>query len=68
LHDLNLALRYADQVWVLDRGGLQVSGLPAEALTPALVQRVWQVQATPVRSADGVSQLLIAAEGPLHLA
>jgi hypothetical protein len=37
-------------------------------LTPALVQRVWQVQATPVRSADGVSQLLIAADGPLHLA
>ena len=68
LHDLNLAMRYSDQVWVLDRGQLQVSGPPAEALTPALVQRVWQVQATPVRSADGVSQLLIAADGPLHLA
>ncbi|HEX5738907.1 MAG TPA: heme ABC transporter ATP-binding protein [Hydrogenophaga sp.] len=68
LHDLNLALRYTDQVWVLDRGRLQVGGVPAEVLTPALVQRVWQVQATAVRSADGVSQLLIAADAPLHLA
>lgn len=67
LHDLNLALRYADQVWVLDRGQLQVNGVPAEALTPSLVHRVWQVQATPVRSADGVNQLLIAADAPLHL-
>lgn len=68
LHDLNLALRYTDQVWVLDRGRLQVSGAPAKALTPALVQRVWQVQATPVRSADGVSQLLIAADAQLQSA
>lgn len=68
LHDLNLALRYTDQVWVLDRGRLQVSGPPEEALTPPLVQRVWQVQATPVRSADGVNQLLIAADGSLHSA
>ncbi len=68
LHDLNLALRYADQVWVLDRGRLQVSGAPAEALTPALVQRVWQVQASTVRSADGLSQLLISADEPLLLA
>lgn len=66
LHDLNLALRYADRVWVLDRGQLKAGGVPAQVLTPALVQRVWQVQASTVRSADGVCQLLIAADGPLH--
>ncbi|MBD3892697.1 heme ABC transporter ATP-binding protein [Hydrogenophaga sp.] len=60
LHDLNLALRYADQVWVLDGGSLVASGPPAHVLCPALLQRVWQVQASPVHAADGVLQLLIA--------
>jgi iron complex transport system ATP-binding protein len=60
LHDLNLALRYADRVWVLDGGVLQASGHPARVLEPALVQRVWQVQASTVRAGDGVTQLLIS--------
>lgn len=64
LHDPNLALRYADRVWVLDGGVLQASGHPARVLRPALVQRVWQVQASTVRAADGVPQLLIAARAP----
>ena len=65
LHDPNLALRYADRVWVLDGGVLQASGRPMRVLRPALVQRVWQVQASMVRAADGVPQLLIAAGAPL---
>jgi len=65
LHDPNLALRYADRVWVLDGGALLASGHPARVLRPALVQRVWQVQASTVRAADGVPQLLIAAAVPL---
>ena len=64
LHDPNLALRYADRVWVLDGGALQASGHPARVLRPSLVQRVWQVQASTVRAADGVPQLLIAAGAP----
>ena len=64
LHDPNLALRYADRAWVLDGGVLQASGPPARVLRPALVQRVWQVQASTVRAADGVPQLLIAAGVP----
>lgn len=64
LHDPNLALRYADRVWVLDGGVLQASGPPARVLRPALVQRVWQVQASTVRAVDGVPQLLIAASAP----
>lgn len=61
LHDPNLALRYADRVWVLDGGVLQASGRPARVLQPELVQRVWQVRASTVRAGDGVPQLLIAA-------
>jgi iron complex transport system ATP-binding protein len=64
LHDPNLALRYADRAWVLDAGTLQASGPPAQVLQPALVQRVWQVQASTVRADDGVPQLLIAALAP----
>jgi iron complex transport system ATP-binding protein len=61
LHDLNLALRYADRAWVLDGGVLQASGAPANVLTPRMVQRVWHVQASAVRAGDGVAQLLMAA-------
>lgn len=60
LHDPNLALRYADRVWVLDGGRLQASGAPAQTLTPALLQRVWGVRARPVVDADGCVQLLMA--------
>ncbi len=60
LHDLNLALRYADRVWVLDGGVLQASGHPARVLTPALVRQVWRVRAATVRAPDGLEQLLVS--------
>lgn len=60
LHDLNLALRYADRVWVLDRGRVQASGEPGATLTPDLLQQVWRVRAQPVTGADGCVQLLVA--------
>ncbi len=59
LHDLNLALRYADRMWVLGGGRLHAQGEPAQVLTPELVQRVWRVPTSVVRSADGVPQLLM---------
>lgn len=59
LHDLNLALRYADQVWVLDHGRMQATGRPDEVLTPQLLRQVWQVEAQPVLDARGCPQLLV---------
>ena len=59
LHDLNLALRYADRVWVLDGGRLQGSGPPAATLAPALLRQVWRVEAQTLASADGCAHLLI---------
>jgi iron complex transport system ATP-binding protein len=61
LHDVNLALRYVDQVWVLNSGCLQAQGSPEQVLNPALVQRVWRVPVSAVRDADGVAQLLVGA-------
>jgi iron complex transport system ATP-binding protein len=61
LHDLNLALRYVDQAWVLDGGRLQAQGPPEQVLTPALVRRVWRVPVSAVRDAYGVAQLLVGA-------
>jgi len=60
LHDLNLALRYADRVWVLDGGQLRAAGAPADVLTPTLLRQVWQVKVTPVFDADGCPQLLVS--------
>jgi iron complex transport system ATP-binding protein len=45
LHDLNLAMTYADDVWVLDGGRLVASGPVEEVLTPELIERVFKVSA-----------------------
>ncbi|MCU0931062.1 MAG: heme ABC transporter ATP-binding protein [Serpentinimonas sp.] len=58
LHDLNLALRYADLVWVVGSGRVLAHGVPAQVLTPALVAAVWQVQAQAVTDGSGTCQLL----------
>jgi iron complex transport system ATP-binding protein len=44
VHDLNLAARFADRLLMLDAGRVVASGAPADVLTPAVVQRVFQVQ------------------------
>ncbi|TNF61304.1 MAG: heme ABC transporter ATP-binding protein [Burkholderiales bacterium] len=64
LHDLNLALRYADRVWVLQGGRLRATGAPEAVLTPALLESVWRVRATPVAGPDGCAQLLVDAGAP----
>ncbi len=45
IHDLNQALRIADQVMVLARGGLVALGPPREIITPALLEDVYGVVA-----------------------
>jgi iron complex transport system ATP-binding protein len=46
LHELNLAMTYADDVWVLDGGELVAAGPVVTTLRPALIQRVFGVAAT----------------------
>ena len=54
IHDLNLALRYADDVLVLGGEAGVHHGPVLDVLQPELVRRVWGVQCDRVRSSDGV--------------
>jgi iron complex transport system ATP-binding protein len=45
-HDLNLALRFSSRVMVLEDGRIAGDGTPADVLNPALIARVFGVQAT----------------------
>ena len=45
LHDLAQAINHADHVVVLDRGRVAASGAPEAALDPAVIARVWGVEA-----------------------
>jgi iron complex transport system ATP-binding protein len=45
LHDLALAMNHADRVVVLDDGAIAADGEPGEALSAAVVTRVWGVPA-----------------------
>jgi iron complex transport system ATP-binding protein len=45
LHDLNLAARFADRIFVLSRGRAYVDGPPGEVLSEDLLARVWGVVA-----------------------
>lgn len=61
LHDLNLALRYADRCWVLEGGRLNAFGTPDQVLTSERVEAVWGVHTHRVADPAGVAQLLMAA-------
>lgn len=59
LHDLNLALRYADEAVLLERGQIFAHGAPRAVLTEDAVHTVWQVRAQAIQSEDGFAQLLV---------
>lgn len=53
LHDINLALAYADRVAVLNYGSVAATGDMQGTLTAALVQEVFKVSASAVATATG---------------
>lgn len=57
LHDLNLASRYADEVWLMDQGGLVAAGSWGEVLRPGLLEPVYRV---------GLKVALVEGEGAGH--
>lgn len=58
LHDLNLALRYADTVVLVAGAALQAVGPAHETLSPACVRAVWGVACGTAVAADGTPQYL----------
>lgn len=58
LHDLNLAVIFADQVVVLDEGRVAATGAPLDVLTPDLIERVWGVSATILRHPQNGSPVI----------
>jgi iron complex transport system ATP-binding protein len=48
LHDLNLAARYADTIWLLDKGRLAAAGPWNQVLTPEVLEPVYRVRLAPI--------------------
>ena len=40
-HDLNLASQYCDQLILLDRGQIVITGMPDEVIRPEVLQQVY---------------------------
>ncbi|GAB1387548.1 heme ABC transporter ATP-binding protein [Melaminivora sp.] len=58
LHDLNLALRYADDVLLLTAGQVESFGPSSTILTPARVRHIWGIACTPTQGPGQVLQYL----------
>ena len=58
LHDLNLAMRFADRIVLLHRGKLAVDGGRAEAITAETIRRIFEVDVTIDYTDQGVPFLL----------
>ncbi len=62
-HDLNLALRFCDQVLVLSPGGKATLGLAEQVLTPALLAHTYGIEARIERCSHG--HPIVLADRPL---
>jgi len=59
LHDLNIALRHADQVLLLRAGSLTAQGRPAEVITPASLAHVYGVRGRIESCSHGMPTMMI---------
>ena len=58
LHDLNLAVRFADRIIVLRKGTVAADGSPAETITNKMISDVFDVE-TNIGSEDGQPFVLL---------
>ncbi|SFO97426.1 iron complex transport system ATP-binding protein [Pseudomonas borbori] len=59
IHDLNQALRFADQVLVIANGTTQGSGPSDEVITEQMLRNVYQVEARIEKCSRGQRHILI---------
>ncbi|MDI1265791.1 MAG: heme ABC transporter ATP-binding protein [bacterium] len=67
LHDLNLAMRFADRILLLHRGRLAVDGRRAEAITADTIRRIFEIDVTIDYTDAGVPFLLPQTMRPVPL-
>lgn len=63
MHDLDLAVRWAEQVVIIDEGTVFAEGVPERAVTPGALAHVYGVQARVERCSRG--RLRVVVDGPL---
>jgi iron complex transport system ATP-binding protein len=59
VHDLALAARWSGQVIVMHHGALDTAGPPAQAITPAMLARVYGVKARVEPCSRGTLQVIV---------
>ncbi len=62
LHDLNLAISYADRVLVMDQGRMAGLGAPAEVLTDTLLSGIYGLPVRITRAVNGSVLVLAGAQ------
>ncbi|MBK1440169.1 ABC transporter ATP-binding protein [Parapedobacter sp. ISTM3] len=62
LHDLNLALKWADQVIVMDKGTIASHGRPTTAITPDIIAQVYGVAIRVEICSLGLPNLIVDRE------
>jgi len=58
LHDLNLAMRFADRILLLHRGQLAIDGDRAAAMQPETIRQIFEIDAVIAHTDQGVPFLL----------
>ncbi len=59
LHDLNLAMRFADNIILMENGDVVASGAPEATLTSEVIRQVYNVNTRIERCSKGMLQVII---------
>lgn len=60
VHDLNLAARYADEIWLMHEGRIIASGAWRDVLTPGILEPVYRMKISHVTAGDSDRPTLVA--------
>lgn len=63
LHDLHLALRYSDQIAVMENGMLKAMAAPEEIVASRVLQQLFSVEIGKVETAQGIQYYYAPQEG-----
>lgn len=54
IHDLNIAARYCDEIYILSKGRIRAHGAPRSVLTKELISEVFGIKATLLQEQDEI--------------